>query len=150
MISSNKLNELRGDEVYEIFMLRQQVFMLEQQCLYQDIDPSDLHAWHLRATNEKGALAGYLRILPPSGTAEPSIGRVAVSKKARRQGLARELMETALELCAKEYPTQKIRLAAQVYLIDFYSSLGFIPSGPEYLEDDIPHQDMFRPASAAK
>ncbi|MEQ9210613.1 MAG: GNAT family N-acetyltransferase [Pseudomonadales bacterium] len=142
MISINCLDKLTGQQVYDIFFLRQNVFMLEQNCLYQDIDVEDATALHLCCYDDKGALLGYLRILPPGREPEPAIGRVAVKKKARRGGIARRMMEVALEKCQELYPDKKIRLSAQTYLIDFYASLGFMEIGPEYLEDDIPHQDM--------
>lgn len=142
MIFINRLDELSGQQVYDIFLLRQNVFMLEQNCLYQDIDADDATALHLCFYGDKDTLLGYIRILPPGKEPEPAIGRVAVKKKVRRRGIAREMMEAALEKCAELYPGKKIRLSAQTYLIDFYASLGFKEIGPEYLEDDIPHQDM--------
>jgi len=145
MIYWNLLNELGGKEVYELFLLRQQVFMLEQNCLYPDIDPSDNSAHHCRYLDTQNRLCGYLRVIPgKSSTAtELAIGRVAVHKKHRRQGIAEQMMESAMLLCKERYPGQKIRLAAQVYLIDFYSRFGFAPFGKEYLEDEILHQDMY-------
>lgn len=142
MIKINCLDELSGRQVYDLLFLRQSVFMLEQNCLYQDIDIEDASALHLRYVDKNDALQGYLRILPPGKEPLPAIGRVAVKKKARQQGIARAMMEAALEQCQKRYPNQKIRISAQVYLVDFYTSLGFQEVGPEYLEDDIPHQDM--------
>lgn len=142
MISRSKLADLSGADVYEMFMLRQQVFMLEQNCLYQDIDKLDSEALHFRYMNDKGQLLGYLRLLPPTQGSDMAIGRVAVKKKARRAGLAREMMDAALQVCASEFPNKIIRLAAQTYLIDFYSSFGFSEVGRTYIEDDIPHQDM--------
>lgn len=142
MIHWNKLSELNGAEVYAIFMLRQQVFMLEQNCLYPDIDKEDKAALHLRYLDNQQHLAGYLRVIYESNDSSLSIGRVAVRKKVRKRGVAKEMMEAAIKKCQEEFPNQKIRLAGQSYLIDFYSSFGFVPIGPEYVEDDIPHQDM--------
>lgn len=146
MIHCNTLSELSGQEVYEIFMLRQQVFIIEQNCLYQDIDSTDMDSLHLRDLDEKGQLMGYLRIIPPGSDNDANeslaIGRVAVKKKFRRRGVAQELMNSAIETCISKYPNKKIRLAAQTYLIDFYSSFGFAQIGASYIEDDIPHQDM--------
>lgn len=147
MIHWNLLDELSGQEVYELFMLRQQVFMIEQNCLYQDIDKSDSTALHCRYLDKNGKLCGYLRVISPSTEPSskeqnPAIGRVAVNKKYRRQGIAEEMMESAMQTCEEQFPNQKIRLAAQTYLIDFYSRFGFMPIGREYIEDDIPHQDM--------
>jgi len=142
MIKINRLDELSGREVYDFLLLRQSVFMLEQNCLYQDIDTEDAISWHLRYMDSQKALLGYLRILPPDKDSLPAIGRVAVKKKMRRKGIAREMMEHALEQCQKLFPNQKIRISAQVYLVDFYTALGFQEIGPVYLEDDIPHQDM--------
>lgn len=142
MIHWNTLSELSGEDVYELFMLRQQVFMIEQNCLYQDIDAIDQQALHLRYLDEKGDLAGYLRVIPDASNQELAIGRVAVKKKYRRRGIAQELMEAAIGKCQQAFPSQRIRLAGQTYLIDFYSRFGFVAVGPEYVEDDIPHQDM--------
>jgi len=142
MISINCLDELSGQQMYNVFLLRQNVFMLEQNCLYQDIDTEDATALHLCFYDDKNTLLGYLRILPPGKDPEPAIGRVAVKKKARRRSIAREMMEAALKKCQELYPNKKIRISAQTYLIDFYASLGFMEIGPEYMEDDIPHQDM--------
>ena len=142
MIEVNYLDELTGEQVYEIFLLRQQVFMLEQGCLYQDIDRADTTALHMRYLDESGQLLGYLRIITPSENTELAIARVAVRKKFRRQGIAQKMMQMAIDECQNRYPGQKIRIAAQAYLIDFYSGLGFSTAGLEYIEDDIPHQDM--------
>ena len=125
-----------------MFMLRQQVFMLEQNCLYQDIDDHDSDAIHGRYLNNKGALIGYLRILNSEKHGDLSIGRVAVKRKIRRRGVAAEMMQAAVQLCAQQYPKHIIRLAAQTYLVDFYSRFGFVEVGQIYIEDDIPHQDM--------
>lgn len=142
MITWNQLDGLSGAEVYEIFLLRQKVFMLEQDCLYQDIDQADAAALHCRYLSDNQQLLGYLRVLPPSENLEVAIGRVAVRKKARGSGIAREMMIAAIKKCRELYPGQSIRIAAQQYLLDFYSSLGFTEIGPGYIEDEIPHQDM--------
>ena len=139
MIQWNTVSELSGMEVYELFMLRQQVFMLEQNCLHPDIDREDETALHLRHLDNDGRLAGCLRVVTGS---EPGIGRVAVRKKARKRGIAQGMMQAAIDKCQQEFPDKKIRLAGQTYLLDFYSSFGFVPVGTEYMEDDIPHQDM--------
>ena len=142
MIKWQKFTDMTGLEVYEVFLLRQQVFMLEQDCLYQDIDRTDIHALHCRYLDDNQQLLGYLRILPPADAEELTIGRLAVRKKFRRSGIATEMMKYALDICQQHFPNSKIRLAAQSYLIEFYRSLGFTDIGPSYMEDDIPHQDM--------
>ena len=139
----NRLNELTGQQVYDVFLLRQQVFVIEQECLYPDIDNVDLDAHHCRYFIA-GRLAGYLRLIPPSANELPAIGRVAVSRKYRKQGIAELMMQSAIERSGDLYPGNSIRLAAQTYLIEFYARLEFTPVGGSYIEDGIPHQDMVR------
>lgn len=141
-----KFDELTLDELYDILQLRNEVFIVEQNCIYQDLDGKDRSAWHLMAV-EDGKLVAYTRILPP-GTSynDPSIGRVVTSTLKRRSGLGRELMKRSIDVCEKLFGKTSITLSAQMYLQSFYESLGFIITGEEYLEDGIPHIKMSRNA----
>ncbi|MEL6605524.1 MAG: GNAT family N-acetyltransferase [Cyanobacteria bacterium J06614_10] len=134
---------LSVDELYEILRLRQQIFILEQQCLYLDIDSLDADAWHLLAMNEAGELVGYLRgIAPEKKYAEPSIGRVLIRRDERGKGMGQQLMEKGIGYVRSQFSSQSIRLSAQLHLQAFYEGLGFLPVGESYLEDDIPHIEM--------
>lgn len=130
-------------KLYKILQHRCEVFVVEQQCAYQELDGMDLQAWHLQGmVNDK--LAVYARIIPPNShaTGNPAIGRVITVKEFRGQNLARELMLKAIAFCHTHYPSQPIYISAQTYLLNFYESLGFVPQGERYLEDGIEHIDM--------
>lgn len=131
-------------ELYEIGKLRQEVFVVEQDCPYVDFDGQDYDCYHLIGLDEKEQLQAYTRLVP-TGIAykkEPSIGRVITSQAARGSGLGRELMFESMQACEKLWPGESIRISAQTYLLDFYNSLGFQSTGKEYLEDGIPHTEM--------
>jgi len=142
-----RFEELNLDELYALLQLRNEVFIVEQNCVYNDPDGKDQPAWHLMA-NEDGKLVAYTRILPPGVSyTDPAIGRVVTSSLKRRSGLGRELMKRSIEACEKLFGKISITLSAQVYLQSFYESLGFIVAGEEYLEDGIPHIKMSRKPS---
>ena len=142
-----RFDELTLDELYNILQLRNEVFIVEQNCVYNDTDGKDRSAWHLMAI-EDDKLVAYTRILPPGVSYhDPSIGRVVTSSSKRRSGLGKELMKRSIEACEKLFGKTSITLSAQVYLQSFYESLGFIVVGEEYLEDGIPHIKMLRKAS---
>jgi ElaA protein len=131
-------------------ILRQRVFVLEQNCAYLDADGVDRRAWHLFAREpHTGALAAYLRV-PHAGIKYPelSIGRVVSSPEARKSGAGRALMAEALKRITAEFggTTPAIRISAQSYLERFYQSFGFETVSEPYLEDNIPHVEMFRAA----
>jgi len=135
-------NELTVHQLYEILKLRSAIFVLEQQCLYQDMDDKDKHCHHLMIF-EDNQLAAYTRLVPGGiSFSEISIGRVITNPAYRGKGLGRKLMEQSIEACYDLFGKQPIRIGAQLYLEDFYSSLGFIQQGEMYLEDDIPHIEM--------
>lgn len=143
-----KFNELSLDELYAVLELRSEVFVVEQNCVYHDPDGKDQYAWHLMAL-EEGKLIAYARIFGPGVTySDPSIGRVVTSPLKRGSGLGRELMKRAIEQCEKLFGRTSISLGAQLYLRNFYESLGFIVSGEEYIEDGIPHVAMTRKCTA--
>ena len=146
--STKPFDELTVHELYDLLRLRQAVFVVEQQCAYQDADGLDGVSLHLLGKHPSGQLAGCLRIVPPGARfAEPSIGRVVVDPSMRRHGIGTALMTRGIEIASDTYPTFGIRLSAQKYLEDFYGSFGFVRTGADYLEDGIPHVDMFRPTS---
>ena len=140
-------DRLGADELYELLKLRVDVFVVEQNCAYAELDEKDRHpgTLHLTGRNENGGLVAYLRILPPGlSFDQPGIGRVAVSKTNRRQGLCRIMMEKAVDRIFRVWPGMGIRISAQVYLETFYRSCGFEKASDTYLEDGIPHLDMVR------
>ena len=133
-------------ELYQLLMLRQAVFVVEQQCAYPDLDASDLVAMHLCGLDDNGELIAYARLIEPGVSyAQASIGRVVVSPNARGQGLGPTLMNTALAEMATLYPGQAIKIGAQQHLEKFYNDLGFETISKMYLEDGIPHIYMLRP-----
>lgn len=138
-----RFNELDREEIYDILALRSKVFVLEQNCPYQDVDGADRHSYQLFGYEPDGKLAGNLRILDKGQTFDNiAIGRVAVEPSLRGKGYARQMMERALAFAADELKADAINISAQVYLVDFYKSLGFAAVSESYLEDGIPHLDM--------
>ncbi len=135
--------QLNLQELYAVLQLRAEVFVVEQNCVYQDLDGKDSLAHHVlgQATDK---LVAYSRIFAP-GTyfKEASIGRVVVSPSARGLGYGKDIMNASIKAVANQFGTQNIRLSAQCYLHQFYSDLGFVPKGKEYLEDGIPHIAMY-------
>ncbi len=132
-------NELSVKELYEIFHLRLSVFVVEQNCPYQDADGKDIKAFHLWG-EQNGKMIAYARILPANTSyKEPSIGRVVTSAEARKTGAGKILMEESLEFIEKEFGKVPVRIGAQSYLQKFYESFGFVREGDEYDEDGIPH-----------
>lgn len=139
-----KFNDLTVEELYAILRLRSEVFVVEQNCVFQDIDDKDQYSHHFMGWKDD-LLCAYTRIVPP-GTAFklPSIGRVVTSPKTRGGGLGRILMEKSIEETIKLYGNTDIKIGAQFHLKKFYTSLGFIQSSDIYLEDGIEHIEMLR------
>ena len=137
-------SELSTEEIYNILKLRSEVFVVEQNCVYQDIDEKDKKATHLFIEKNNEIIA-YTRIFKKGYYYEenPSIGRVVVSKKERGKKLGKEIMLNSIEFIKKELEGRKIELSAQKYLDKFYKDLDFYSEGEDYLEDGIPHQRMF-------
>lgn len=129
-------------ELFEIYKLRSEIFVVEQNCVYQDIDNKDLLSFHLMLIG-KEELIGYCRILPP-GTSykECSIGRVAIKREFRSKGSGKFLMNQCIHKTLELFNNQDIIISAQSYLLKFYSDLGFRAEGEHYLEDEIPHIKM--------
>lgn len=139
-----KFDELSPAELYDIIRLRNEVFVVEQNCVFQDADNKDPQCWHCQG-RENGELLAYTRIVPAGESyAEPSIGRVVTSPRARRKGLGKELMERSTSYLYTLFGRGPIRIGAQLYLLEFYRSLGFEPEGDVYLEDDIEHIEMVK------
>lgn len=129
-------------ELFNILYLRQQIFILEQQCLYADIEALDISAWHLMGYTDN-KLCAYLRILAPGSTRpEPSIGRVLIVKNRRRCGLGKKLMHEGIRRTNSMFPDKPIRISAQAMLQGYYAGFGFKPAGNIFLMDDIEHIDM--------
>jgi len=137
--------ELNTDQLYNILKVRQDVFVVEQNCVYADMDSDDRDCLHLFATTENDNLniVAYLRIVPP-GIQYPqaSIGRVLTTEQTRGTGAGLSLVTKALEKLATQYPTYDVKISAQVYLQTFYKNFGFAIISPVYDEDGIDHIDM--------
>lgn len=137
-----RFKELSIQELYELLQVRSEVFVVEQNCVYQDIDGKDQKAIHVLGYYEND-LAAYCRLFNSGDYfKEASIGRVIVSPKHRDKKLGHELMKTAIEAVQKEFCQTHITISAQLYLQKFYETHGFIKTSEMYLEDDIPHIEM--------
>jgi ElaA protein len=131
-------------QLYDILQLRSEVFVVEQDCVYQDIDNYDQISTHILAY-DKGLLVAYSRILPPNTYFDKaSIGRVITKESHRKLKLGHKLMQESISYIEETYGKQPIKISAQQYLIKFYSKHGFKPKGEGYLEDGIPHIAMYR------
>jgi ElaA protein len=140
----SRIDGLSARELHAILAQRERVFIIEQNCPYQDADDYDLVCWHLACYCD-GQLAAYLRIVDAGHKyAEASIGRVLTVKEYRGLGLGKQVMQEAIGRFEALYPGQAIRISAQSYLLDFYRGFGFEAVGGEYLEDGIPHTEMLR------
>jgi ElaA protein len=136
--------ELTPKELYHILQLRNEVFIVEQNCPYQDLDNKDLKSWHLMGIEEDRLLA-YSRLLAPGiSYSESSIGRIVSSPSVRKTGMGKKLIRESIEQIKNLFKTDMIRIGAQFYLKAFYESFGFIQDGDIYLEDNIPHIIMLR------
>ncbi|OON59464.1 GNAT family N-acetyltransferase [Massilia sp. KIM] len=144
----SSFSDLSNKDLYEVLAQRQNVFILEQTCLYPDIDGYDLDAHHLlgwRSVDGKRELAAYLRVLAPGAKyAEMSLGRVITTPAARGTGAGRLLLARGIECAESLYPGHRIRIGAQQYLESFYQSFGFQTVSAPYDEDGIMHIDMLR------
>ena len=142
MIITKIFSELTTEELYQILRLRSEVFVVEQDCVYQDLDNKDQKAIHLYF-KENDEILAYTRIFKAGYYYEnPSIGRVVVSKKNRGKDVGKKIMIDSIEYIKQNIKGKKIELSAQKYLDKFYKDLGFYKTGEDYLEDGIPHQRM--------
>ena len=138
---------LTNKELYNILHLRAEVFIVEQNCPYQDMDGKDLYALHLMGLDENYKLIAYSRLLPAGVSfKEASIGRVITSPAARGTGAGMELMKTALQIIEDKHGKIPVRIGAQLYLKKFYERFGFAQVSEMYLEDGIEHVEMLRAA----
>jgi ElaA protein len=156
-------SELTVYELYSVMALRQEVFVVEQNCTYLDADGKDIDGFHLlgyadltkkQENNEEvlevetspssNVLVAYTRLLSKGVAYDDyaSIGRVINSSAVRRRGVGKILMEESIAQMARLFPNDAVKIGAQSYLLNFYASLGFVSTGEEYLEDDIPHTSM--------
>lgn len=138
-----RFDQLTLNQLYAILQARSTVFVLEQNCVYLDIDGKDQLSQHLCAWNENQELLAYLRIVPPGiSFTEVSLGRVITTEQARGTGIGKQLLQKGITACHDNYPGQTIRIGAQHYLEKFYQSFGFVTDSEIYLEDGIPHVEM--------
>lgn len=140
-----RFDDLSVHELHALLQLRQEVFVIEQACLYADIDGLDPQCLHGLGRSADGALAAYARVVPPGlKFEEPAIGRVIVAPAWRGRSVGSMLMREAIAATQAAYPHAAIRISAQAHLQRFYASLGFETVSAEYDEDGIPHVDMLR------
>jgi ElaA protein len=143
--TTKHFKDLSVDEYFEILHLRTAIFVVEQDCPYQEVDEKDRKSYHLFGKSENGEVIAVTRILPKGiSYNEISIGRVALKKEYRGKGIAGELMKESLMFIEKQFGKEDIRISAQTYLFNYYSKFGFQSVGEEYLEDNIPHIEMLR------
>lgn len=136
-------NELSLQQLYDLLALRAEVFVVEQDCPYQDLDGKDQQCLHILGTNADGSLVATARIVPAGlSYADVALGRIVTSPKVRRTGAGKQLMTYSLEEIIARYGAVPVVMSAQCYLLAFYGSFGFKPQGEEYLEDGIPHMHM--------
>ena len=142
-IECKSFDQLTKEELYEILKLRQEIFIVEQNCPYLDADGKDIEAYHVILKEEEEILA-YTRLLDKGISYDNyvSIGRVINKSSARGRGLGKQVMQYSIEKIQELFPGHSIKLSAQCYLDKFYKNLGFTMVGESYLEDDIPHQAM--------
>jgi ElaA protein len=141
--SLKEFAKLTVDELYAIIQLRNEVFVVEQNCVFQDADGKDPYAWHLMGFSESNQLAAYTRLLPAGASfSEASIGRVVSAGFARNSGIGKKLMIQSINSLYALFGKQPIKIGAQLYLKRFYESFGFQQTSEVYLEDGIEHIEM--------
>ena len=142
--SIKSFDELNKNELYDLLKLRSEVFVVEQNCVYQDIDDKDIKGTHFFGQDGSDLIA-YLRVTEV-GVFYPnhiSIGRVVVKQTHRNKKLGNEILAKAIDFCRKKFPKTPIKISAQTHLKSFYNQLGFEFKGEAYLEDGIPHCAMY-------
>lgn len=141
-ITVKTFEELNIYELHDFLQLRSEVFVVEQDCVYQDIDGKDQKALHVIG-KKKGKVIAYTRCFAPGiYFEEAAIGRVVVDRNERKFSYGHEIMKASVKAIKKYFRTKNIKLSAQTYLIKFYESHGFVTTGEGYLEDGIPHIAM--------
>ena len=137
-------NELTLDKLYEVLALRTEVFVVEQNCAYPELDFQDHKSTHLLLW-QSGILQAYARVAPPESVyTEPSIGRVVVHDDYRRKGLGKRIFQAALKEVQRLYPDERIKIQAQTYLKEFYENMGFEVISEPYPDFGIMHVDMIK------
>ncbi|PKQ45795.1 GNAT family N-acetyltransferase [Confluentibacter flavum] len=137
-------NELSTHELYAILQLRSAVFVVEQDCVYQDLDGKDQIAMHVLGIKNNNIIA-YTRVFKPGDYLEyASVGRVVVAKTERNNKYGYDIMNASISAIEKEFKETTIKISAQAYLKGFYNTIGFKQIGEEYLEDNIPHISMIK------
>ena len=143
-ITVKLFDELTLNELYDLLQLRSEIFVVEQDCVYQDLDGKDSKALHVIGKKE-GKIVAYTRCFRPGiYFEEASIGRVVVKASERKYGYGHDIMKASVEAIKNTYNTENIKLSAQTYLVNFYESHGFLAIGEGYLEDGIPHIAMIK------
>ena len=143
-IKINTFQELTTTELYSLLQLRSEVFVVEQDCVYQDIDYKDQKALHVIGFKNNKIVA-YTRLFKPGDYFElASIGRVIVDKAQRQYKYGYDIMEASIVAVNIHFNTNTVQISAQCYLENFYKNLGFKVVGTSYLEDDIPHIEMIK------
>jgi len=143
-IITKTFKELTTEELYSLLQLRSEIFVVEQNCAYQDLDGKDQNALHVMGFKNDKIIA-YTRIFKPEDYFEyASIGRVVVAKSERQHRYGYEIMKASINAIKSHFNETKIKLSAQCYLKKFYNNLGFFEVGTEYLEDGIPHIGMLK------
>ena len=153
-----RFEDLSPREIHDVYQLRAAVFVVEQECAFQDLDGADPESWHLLGYQgapspsgegrDEGPLLAYARLVPPGVKyEEPSIGRIITAQSVRRTGLGRTLVRESLARAGELWPGCAIRIGAQQRLERFYQEFGFVTASAPYDEDGIPHVEMLRPAA---
>ncbi|MFB9056827.1 GNAT family N-acetyltransferase [Mariniflexile ostreae] len=143
-IEVKSFNELTTKELYDVLQLRSEVFVVEQDCVYQDLDGNDEKAFHILGIKNNRIIA-YTRIFKPGDYfTDASIGRVAVAKNERRYSYGMDIMKASIKAIHTHFKETTIKVSAQTYLREFYKKFGFKAIGDTYLEDNIPHIAMIK------
>jgi ElaA protein len=142
ILQLKSFGELTLSELHELMRLRVDVFVVEQQCPYAEIDGLDPTAWHMLGCDARGVLVAYARILPPATDGLPHIGRVVVHPAQRGNGLSKRVMQACIDAVSERYGSRANALSAQAHLTGFYEGLGYRSTSPIYDWDGIPHVDM--------
>lgn len=140
MLLVKQTDELTPQQLITILKARVAVFVVEQNCPYQEVDDDDFDDLHVALFNDNGDLQAYTRVM--NRDTEVNFGRVLVVDQFRKDGLGRKIVQETLDVIAQRFPNKPIKIQAQAYLQEFYESFGFEPKSDVYLEDDIPHLDM--------
>jgi ElaA protein len=143
MFTIQHYQQISKDDLFDVLALRTKVFVVEQNCPYQELDANDKNAYHVYYKN-KGIVVAVLRLYLAGDNQQVNIGRVAVASEFRKLGLGKKMMIASLKFITDKFKNQDIFLSAQIYLTEFYQSLGFEIHGEEFLEDGIPHINMIK------